>query len=60
MLDPAAAYVNVTGVFPDVVGVNASGPSATDGFEFIANFVNDNNIGVDDLIKIFMVSSDKG
>lgn len=45
MLDPAAAYVNVTGVFPDTVGVNASGPSATDGFEFIANFVNDNNLG---------------
>lgn len=45
MLDPGAAYVNVSGTFPDVLGLNASGPSATDGFEFIANFVNDNNIG---------------
>jgi len=45
MLDPAVAYVNISGVFPDVVGVNASGPSATDGFEFVANFVNDNNLG---------------
>jgi hypothetical protein len=45
MLDPGVAYVNVTGIFPNVEGVNASGPSATDGFEFVANFVNDNNIG---------------
>ena len=45
MLDPGVAYVNVSGTFPDVLGLNASGPSATDGFEFIANFVNDNNIG---------------
>lgn len=50
MLDPAAAYVNVTGAFPDVEGVNASGPSATDGFEFIANFVNDNNLGIHQMI----------
>lgn len=50
MLDPAVAYVNVTGVFPDVVGVNASGPSATDGFEFVANFVNDNNLGIHQMI----------
>jgi hypothetical protein len=45
MLDPGVAYVNVTGTFPDVLGLNASGPSTTDGFEIIANFVNDNNIG---------------
>ena len=50
MLDPGAAYINVTGVFPNVIGVDASAPSTTDGFEFIANFVNDNNIGADQMI----------
>jgi hypothetical protein len=50
MLDPGVAYVNVSGVFPNVVGVNASGPGATDGFEFVANFVNDNNLGIHQMI----------
>lgn len=45
MLDPGAAYVNIVDVFPNTVGVNASGPGATDGFEYVANFVNDNNLG---------------
>jgi hypothetical protein len=50
MLDPEVAYVNTSGSFPDTVGVNASGPAAQDGFEFVANFVNDNNLGIHQMI----------
>lgn len=46
MLDYTVAFVNRTGVFPDILAVNASGPSATDGTEFIANMINDSMWGV--------------
>ena len=45
MLDVSTSYTNVVGAVPNVVGVNASGPSATDGFEFVANAVNDMWLG---------------
>ena len=34
-------FVNVSGVFPDAVSVNASGPSATDGTEFVKGMIDD-------------------
>lgn len=34
-------FTNVSGVFPDAVAVNASGPSATDGTEFIKGMIDD-------------------
>lgn len=46
MLDYTVAFVNRSGVFPDILAVNASGPSATDGTEFIANMINDSMWGV--------------
>ena len=46
MLDYAAAFTNKSGVFPDILAINASGPSATDGTEFVANMVNDSMWGV--------------
>lgn len=38
--DAAATYINFLGTFPDVLGINATGPSATDGTEFIAAMIN--------------------
>jgi hypothetical protein len=44
--DAAAVYTNKSGTFPDVLGINASGPSATDGTEFIAAMINNYMFGV--------------
>jgi hypothetical protein len=46
MLDYAAAFTNKSGVFPDILAINASGPSATDGTEFVSNMINDSMWGV--------------
>lgn len=46
MLDYASAFTNYSGAFPDILAVNASGPSATDGTEFVANMINDSMWGV--------------
>jgi hypothetical protein len=46
MQDYAAAFTNFSGAFPDILAVNASGPSATDGTEFVANMINDSMWGV--------------
>jgi hypothetical protein len=35
------SHVNTSGVFPDTLAVDASGPSATDGFEYIAEGINE-------------------
>lgn len=45
MQDYAAAFANFSGAFPDTLAINASGPSATDGTEFIANMINDSMWG---------------
>jgi len=34
-IDAAAVFTNFTGAFPDVVSVNSTGPSTTDGTEFV-------------------------
>jgi hypothetical protein len=36
-----ATHTNVSGTFPDTTGINASGPSTTDGTEYIAEGIND-------------------
>jgi len=41
MIDYSAVFTNTSGAFPNIVGVNASGPSATDGTEFIKAFIDD-------------------
>jgi hypothetical protein len=46
MQDYAASFANFSGSFPDILAVNASGPSATDGTEFVANMINDSMWGV--------------
>lgn len=46
MQDYAVAFTNSSGAFPDILAVNASGPSATDGTEFKANMINDSMWGV--------------
>jgi len=46
MLDYASAFINFSGSFPNILAVNASGPSATDGTEFVANMINDSMWGI--------------
>ena len=46
MKDYAAVFTNFSGAYPDTLAINASGPSATDGTEFIADMVNDSMWGV--------------
>lgn len=46
MQDYAAAFTNFSGAYPDILAINASGPSATDGTEFVANMINDSMWGV--------------
>jgi len=46
MLDYASAFINRSGSFPNILAVNASGPSATDGTEFVANMINDSMWGI--------------
>ena len=43
--DAAVVYVNKTGTNPDVLAINATGPSATDGTEFIAAMINNYMFG---------------
>ena len=50
MQDYAAAFTNFSGAYPDILAINASGPSATDGTEFIANMINDSMWGVMQMI----------
>ena len=50
MQDYATAFTNSSGAFPDILAVNASGPSATDGTEFVANMINDSMWGVNQMI----------
>ena len=50
MLDYAVAFTNFSGAFPDILAVNASGPSATDGTEFVSNMINDSMWGVNQMI----------
>jgi len=50
MQDYAAAFANFSGVFPDILAINASGPSATDGTEFVSNMINDSMWGVMQMI----------
>lgn len=46
-LDAFAAFINTNGVvFPDTEAVNASGPSATDGTEFVKNLIDNYMFGV--------------
>jgi hypothetical protein len=45
-----ATHTNVSGTFPNTAGVNASGPSATDGTEYIAEGINDHWGGKQDLM----------
>jgi hypothetical protein len=45
-VDPAVVFTNVTGTFPDVEAINASGAGTTDGTEFIATMVNNWMFGV--------------
>lgn len=35
------SHTNVTGVFPDTLAIDASGPSTTDGYEYIAAGINE-------------------
>lgn len=46
MQDYAATFTNFSGTFPDILAINASGPSATDGTEFISDMINDSMWGV--------------
>ena len=46
MQDYNASFVNRSGVFPDTIAINASGPSTTDGTEFVSNMINDSMWGV--------------
>jgi hypothetical protein len=41
MIDSTAVFTNFSGAFPNIVGVNSSGPSTTDGTEFIKAFIDD-------------------
>ncbi len=50
MQDYAAAFTNFSGAFPDILAINASGPSATDGTEFVSNMINDSMWGVMQMI----------
>lgn len=50
MQDYAVAFTNFSGAFPDILAVNASGPSATDGTEFVSNMINDSMWGVMQMI----------
>lgn len=50
MQDYAAAFTNFSGAFPDILAINASGPSATDGTEFISDMINDSMWGVNQMI----------
>ena len=50
MQDYAATFTNFSGAFPDILAINASGPSATDGTEFVANMINDSMWGVMQMI----------
>lgn len=40
-IDYAAVFTNFSGAFPNVVGINSSGPTTTDGTEFVKAFVDD-------------------
>lgn len=46
MQDYAVAFTNFSGAYPDILAINASGPSATDGTEFVSNMINDSAWGV--------------
>ena len=50
MQDYAASFTNFSGAFPDILAINASGPSATDGTEFVSNMINDSMWGVMQMI----------
>ena len=50
MLDYAAAFTNFSGAYPNILAINASGPSTTDGTEFVANMINDSMWGVNQMI----------
>jgi len=50
MQDYAVAFTNFSGAFPDILAINASGPSATDGTEFVSNMINDSMWGVMQMI----------
>lgn len=41
MIDYAAVFSYVSGAFPNIVGVNSTGPSTADGTEFIKAFIDD-------------------
>jgi hypothetical protein len=46
MQDYAAAFTNFSGAYPNILAINATGPSTTDGTEFVANMINDSMWGV--------------
>jgi hypothetical protein len=50
MLDYAVAFTNFSGAYPNILAINATGPSTTDGTEFVANMINDSMWGVYQMI----------
>jgi hypothetical protein len=46
-----STHTNVSGTFPNTAGINATGPNATDGTEYIAEGINDHWGGKQDLMN---------